>query len=148
VGRARRLYSIRDRSPGSGPSPKTTHPVHLKGAKVYTGTPMKCSFGTAKSSIKLYSGKPAIVSDCKAYMHIPSFGQCKAPQRPGTPIVYGNKAMDVMFVSPETELPVCTPVIVAPWSGSFESGVPNDFSQVIDKTATCLCMWGGTIRFA
>ena len=118
---------------------------HLKGVKVYSGAPMKCSYGSGQSWLRLYSGKAATMSDCKGFSNIFSFGQCKSPLRAGFPDYYENTAMGVMFDTGQTIPPPCTPVIVAPWSGSFEKG--DDLAQTIDKTAYCMCMSGGRISF-
>ena len=140
-------------STASSASPKTAPPPappHFKGMKVYSGASLKCSLGTASSTLTLYSAQPATILDCQAYVNIKPFGHCKAPHRVGGMSErYEDPILGASFDTgaPITLSPICTPVIVGPWSGSFGKAGSNDLSQVIDKTAHCLCMYTGIIRF-
>ena len=48
-----------------------------------SGCPIKCSFGSAKSSLKISGpARPACIADCKQYVNIPTFGFCRSMANP------------------------------------------------------------------
>lgn len=63
------------------------------------------------------------------------------------PTSYEDPLMDVSFEFKPKFKVGCTPAIVTPWIGGFTKYGLVDQSQVIDKTATCTCKYGGIIRF-
>ena len=142
-----RLARLRGEAPGSPATPSPQHPVHAKGKKVYFGSSMGCTFGTTRMPIMLTSTtEPATVSDCKAYINIPSLGKCLSTQNPGyiAPVDYDDPFMDVSLHVNNDKLvhrPPCTPEIMTPWLGAFT----KEQQQIIDKTATCKCRHGGII---
>ena len=137
-------------SPGqSSPEPTAPPSNNLKGMPVHTGMSLRCDLGTARSVFIVKSGK-ATVGDTEPYVNILPFGQCKSRSHPGycDPVRFEDPLMDVSFDFKGVRRPPCAPLIIACWQGHFLKTGLVDRAQVIDRSARCSCMYGGTIRFA
>ena len=114
---------------------------------VVMGAKLKCSFGTAPSSlIVIPKGFPTMIDEKPAatiidnvpMTNIPPFGMCKSLTNP-TVAAATSGAAGVLTPMP------CVPVIPAPW-------VPGTPSFSIHKTSAlnenckCFCNWGGVIQ--
>jgi hypothetical protein len=146
-----KTWAAIDGLPGAGPSSPgaaTAPSSHLKGLPVHTGSPLRCDLGTAHSAFLVASGK-ATVADCRAYVNILPFGQCKSDSHPANlnHVGFADPKLGVE-VSFKSKRPPCTPVIVGCWDGHFnKTNGLIDQTQVIDKSARCNCYYGGSIRF-
>jgi hypothetical protein len=133
----------------SSPGPATAPSANLKGIPVHTGTLLRCDLGTAHSVFIGTTGN-ATVADCRAYVNILPFGQCKSQSHPGhmDPAHFEDPLLDVSFNFKGVKTPPCTPTVVGCWDGHFnKKNGPIDPAQVIDKSARCSCYYGGSIRF-
>jgi peptidoglycan hydrolase-like protein with peptidoglycan-binding domain len=141
----------------AGPSASGTQPgslnAHLVGQKAHAGASIRCDLGTRHSVLILPAGQPATAGDCKQYVNILPFGQCKSHLHP-------QYVADARYEDPYIEnlsfqystkpknRPACTPAITTPWMGGVKQpGHLIDSTLVIDKRAKCNCSYGGTIRF-
>jgi hypothetical protein len=120
------------------------HDTLKKGQKAYFGARLHCEYGTQNSTLILATpGAAATVADCKGFVNILPFGQCKSKYHPANQ--FEDTKMDVAFTldhSKKGKWPACTPHIRIPWRyGSSKA------SDVIDKSARCDCQYTGRIRF-
>jgi hypothetical protein len=144
-------------SPHSAPSspPVETHgshAAHFKGLKAYGGAALRCDRGTHMNVFVLAPNTPATVADSKPWVNIMPFGRCKSPFHPDAhPEIWVDPIMgDVSFETGETHAetrPLCTLNIYSQWEGQFGPKADSPESEVIDKSARCLCQHGGRIRF-
>jgi Domain of unknown function (DUF4280) len=115
---------------------------------VANGAQIMCDMGTTPSVLTVTPGPPhvaaapvpgvllAAISDVVPMTNIQSFGMCNSPSNPA--VIAATSAASGVF----TPAP-CVPATVAPWSPpqiAADSAVP-----AFDQTATCQCMWAGTI---
>jgi len=132
----------------SSPEPATVASSNLKGIPVHTGMALKCDLGTAPSVFIVTGGK-ATVGDCRAFVNILPFGQCKSRSHPGylDHVNFADPLLGVEVTFKSKKWPPCTPNLVGCWEGHFNKKVLIDNAQVIDKSARCHCYHGGRIRF-
>lgn len=113
---------------------------------VSMGASLKCSFGTAPSSmIVLPINKTtstfmpcATVADIIPFANILPFAMCQSLANP-TVASATAAALGVLTPMP------CIPVISAPWSpGSANTTLVNQ--KALTDNSTCNCTWGGVIE--
>lgn len=115
------------------------------GQQVCMGALMKCSFGTAPSSLMvlptnrvLTKTPDANIMDYIPMMNILPFAMC---QSPSNPMVAAATAAALGVLTP---MP-CIPVTVAPWSpGCATVKIAN--MPALNNSSKLNCMWGGIIE--
>ena len=115
---------------------------------VANGAQLACTMGMTPSTLTVLPGPPhlaaapapamllATISDFVPMTNIPTFGMCMSPANPA--VVAATAAAPGVF----TPAP-CVPATSTPWeppTTALISGVP-----AIDQTATCECLWAGTV---
>lgn len=135
---------------GASPNTAPTSP-RPPGKKVYTGSPIRCSYGYGPATLMVGHPGPATTTDSMAYVNIGFFGTCGSKKNPKYVPPYTDRFMPDVSLSMPTP---CMPVILGPWHG--HAPVPSSaedeplgfgFGEVIDSNACCNCAWGGVIRF-
>jgi hypothetical protein len=121
---------------------------HFMAVLVANGAQIMCDMGIAPSVLTVTPGPPhvaaapvpgvllAAISDVVPMTNIQSFGMCNSPTNPA--VIAATAAKAGAF----TPAP-CVPATADPWSPpqvAADSAVP-----AFDQTATCQCMWTGTI---
>ena len=113
--------------------------------QVCMGATLKCSFGSAPSSLvvlpvnRVLTGTPdANIMDHIPLVNILPFGMCSAPTNP-TVAAATTAALGVLTPMP------CVPATPAPWL----PGAPTVLlanAPTLDNTSKLLCMWAGVIE--
>ena len=115
---------------------------------VADGAQLMCDMGAAPSVLTVLPGPPhvaaapvpalllATVSDFVPLTNIDTFGMCYSPANPA--VEAATTAADGVF----TPAP-CVPAPADPWLPPQPVAISAD--PAFDETATCQCMWGGTI---
>jgi hypothetical protein len=80
------------------------------------------------------------------------FGQCTSPDHPNYVAPYEDPYMDVSFQfqfpkAVKAQALACIPAIDSQWLGTFTSVDPTGTTQLIDRSAYCMCRFGGRIFF-
>lgn len=110
------------------------------GQQVVKGAILKCSFGSAPSSLMVIpkempvevGGQPAAtIMDFAPIANILPFGMCNSPANP------------MVIAAMLTPMP-CNPVTVAPWSVGSPTVKINNF-PALNNASKCKCNWGGVI---
>lgn len=113
--------------------------------QVCMGATLKCSFGTAPSTLvvlptnKVLTQTPAAnIMDHVPFMNIMPFGMCTSLANP-TVAAATAAAMGALTPMP------CIPATMSPWVvGSPTCLIGN--MPALNNTSTLLCMWGGAIQ--
>jgi len=109
---------------------------------VTAGAMLKCSFGTAPSSLVVppanmvnASSKPAAtIMDNKPMMNIMPFGMCTCP---ANPIVAAATSAAMGVLTPQP----CIPVTSSPWTPGSPTVMIKNF-PALNSSSTCMCNWG------
>jgi hypothetical protein len=138
----------------SNKPPKSAAPVKppTPGAKVKGipgGCPIKCSFGSAKSSLKIAGpARPACIADCMPYSNIPPFGFCRSMANPVvSSLTMAAQAMQAQSGKPGATQIVpgaCIPVLAAGWTPAAQFDLVANL-PTIDKNSILMCVYGGLI---
>lgn len=113
---------------------------------VITGATLKCSMGTATSSLTVLPDKKtdcdnqalASVQDHKPSINIAPFGMCRSMANPQ---VAAATAAAQGTLTPQP----CVPMTTSPWApGSASVSVSN--ISVLTAASKCNCQWAGVIE--
>jgi len=110
------------------------------------GSQMKCSFGTAPSSL-VPTFKPIMTSnkvaanimDHNPIVNVPPFGMCRSLANP-TVASATAAAMGTLTPMP------CIPATPAPWITGAPTVLLANF-PALDDTSKLMCLWAGVIEF-
>ncbi|MDI3291581.1 DUF4280 domain-containing protein [Polyangium sp. 15x6] len=113
---------------------------------VVNGAKLKCSEGTAPSTLTVLPQNPAdaidlpvaTVLDHKPMVNVAPFGMCKTQANPQVAAATAA-AQGVLTPQP------CVPVIPAPWSAGAARVTLQEL-KVLTEGSTCMCQWGGTVE--
>jgi hypothetical protein len=148
-----RTWAAVDGLPFSPANPGAPAP-HYNGIRVYRGYRLRCEYGTRHSVFMLWGAPltPATVVDCRFGVNILPFGECTSSGHPNYVAPYHDPYMDVSFQfkypkAIQKQAFACIPVIESQWLGNFTSVDPNGTTHLIDKSAYCICRFGGRIFF-
>jgi hypothetical protein len=113
------------------------------------GCSIKCSFGSAKASLKLTGpARPACIADCKPYANIPPFGLCRSMANP----VVSSLTMAAQAAQAQSGKPgaaqivpgACMPVLATGWTPAAQFELVQNL-PTIDKNSILMCVYGGVI---
>lgn len=115
-------------------------------AQVVMGASLRCSFGSAQTTLVVLPVKrcrieghwAANIMDYIPMVNITSFGLCSSIANPQVAAATASAAGVL------TSMP-CIPVTIAPWMpGALKTNIAN--LPALGNTDTCSCVWGGLIR--
>jgi uncharacterized protein DUF4280 len=116
--------------------------------QVVNGAPMTCSFGASPASlivlpegrVNVGSQPAATIMDFVPTENIPPFGMCSTLSNPQVASAT-TAAQGVLTPQP------CIPVTTSPWVPAGAPTVMVGGQPALDNNCTCMCAWGGVIKF-
>lgn len=122
---------------------------HIMAVLVANGAQVACDLGSLPSVFTVTPGPPhdaiatsaplATIADFVPLVNIKTFGMCSSPSNPAVQAATAAKS-GVFTPAP------CVPATTSPWKPPAK--VLINGVAAFDQTATCECMWGGTIAVA